>query len=149
MEINDFKVLRDSVWSDEKTKSIFLFELEQKTLPNIKKHLGPQLERQIDCEKFLSKYLTDKQVLAGPYVEDGRWVVEVPRKYTDATVLIKEKLSENAKNVGVSELIAAAVAEEFKVLADKEILKIYTEHSDFAVFLTAFLSGKPFWLVTH
>ncbi len=144
-ETNDFKVLRDAVWSDEGGVCVFIFELEQLKLPNVKKHLGPQLERGADCEKFLAKYVSEL-TLAGPYIEEGRWVVEVQRKHADAAALLREKLSKNPKNVGVSNLVASVVEKDFHVLADKQILKVYTEHSDFAVFLTTFLSGKPFWL---
>jgi tRNA nucleotidyltransferase (CCA-adding enzyme) len=122
--------------------------LEQPVLPNIKKHLGPQLERVKDCEEFLSKYVSDKHVIAGPYVENGRWIVEVPRKYTNAAVLLRMKLADGGKNAGVAELVAKVAQAEFSILVDEEVLKIYTENSDFAVFLTEFLLGKPFWLKT-
>jgi tRNA nucleotidyltransferase (CCA-adding enzyme) len=148
LETNDFRVLRDAVWSNEKSLCVFVFELEQKVLPNVKKHLGPQLERQAECEKFLSKYVGDNSVFCGPYIEGDRWVVELPCKYTDAEVLLREKLVDGGKNAGVAELVAEAIRTEFNVVADNEILKVYTENSDFAVFLTAFLLGKPFWLKT-
>jgi len=38
---------------------------------------------------------------------------------------------------------------EFNIFVDEGILKVYTENSDFAVFLTKFLLGKPFWLKAH
>ena len=148
LETNDFRVLRDATWSNEKSLNIFAFELEQHLLPNVKKHLGPQLERGDECTKFLSKY-TGKELVAGPYVEDGRWVVEIPRKFTDAVALLKEKLADGGKNAGVAELVVKALQEELKILCDKQVLKSYTENSDFAVFLTKFLSGKPVWLKTH
>ena len=149
LETNDFSVLRDAVWSNEKTSSVFVFELEQHVLSNVKKHLGPQLEREVECERFLSKYVGDKRVMAGPFIEDGRWVVEVPRKYTDAVALFREKLADGGKNAGVAELVAKAIQTDFNILVDNEVLKFYTENSDFAVFITEFLSGKPFWLKTQ
>ena len=149
LETNDFSILRDAVWSNESSLTVIVFELEQRVLPNVKKHLGPQLERQAESEKYLSKYLGDNRVLAGPYVEDGRWVVELPRKYTDAKLLFSEKLQDGGKNAGVAEIIAEAIKAELKIFVDEEILKAYTENSDFAVFLTEFLAGKPFWLVSN
>jgi tRNA nucleotidyltransferase (CCA-adding enzyme) len=149
LETNDYAVLRDDVWSNESSLSVFVFEVEQQILPSAKKHLGPPFEREAECEKFLSKYAADKRVVSGPYVEDGRWVVEVPRKHTDAVELLKEKLVGGGKNAGVADLIAETVQKEFSVLVNAEVLKIYVENSDFAVFLTEFLSGKPFWLIAH
>ena len=54
-----------------------MFELEQQVLPNIKKHLGPPLERETECENYLSKYGDSIWVISGPYIEDGRWIVGV------------------------------------------------------------------------
>ncbi len=149
LETSDYKVLRDAAWSNEKSLNVFVFEMEQHLLPNVKKHLGPQLERELESEKFLSKYQSDKRVISGPYVEDGRWVVMLPRKSTNAASLLKEKMADGGKNAGVAELIAEAAKKNLSVPVGGEILKVYVENSDFAVFLTEFLVGKPFWLETQ
>ena len=146
LELNDYKILKDTVWSNEKTLSIFIFELERQVLPNIKKHLGPPLEREAEGENFLAKYAGNEQVISGPYIEDGRWIVEVPRKTTDAVALLKEKLADGGKNAGVAELIAKSIRKNHKILVNGEIAELYVENGDFAEFLTDFLSGKPFWL---
>lgn len=146
LTLNDYKVLRDAVWSNEKTLSVFIFELEQQVLPNIKKHQGPPLELPTECASFLAKYASNDQVVSGPYIEDGKWVVEVPRKNNDAVALFKEKLVDGGKNVGVSELIAKGFKEKFLVLVNSEILSVYGSDCDFAGFLSGFLSGKPLWL---
>ena len=145
-EINDFKVLKDAVWSNEKSQSVFIFELEQQILPNIKKHLGPPLEREVECEKYLTKYRDNERVISGPYIEDGRWIVELPRKTTDAKELMKEKLVDGGKNAGVADLIAKVIGKNLKVLLNTEVVEVYEENGDFAEFLTDFLIGKPFWL---
>jgi tRNA nucleotidyltransferase (CCA-adding enzyme) len=149
LELNDFKVLKDAVWSNEKTCSVFVFELEQQILPNVKKHLGPPLEREAECNNYLAKYLGDEHVISGPYIEDGRWMVELPRKNADAVSLLKEKLAEGGKNAGVADLIAKSIQKNLRVLVDVEVLQVYEENAEFAVFLTDFLLGKPFWLKTQ
>jgi tRNA nucleotidyltransferase (CCA-adding enzyme) len=146
LELNDYKILKDTVWSNEKTLSIFIFELEGQVLSNIKKHLGPPLEREVESENFLAKYADNKQVVSGPYIEDGRWIIEVPRKTTDAVALLKEKLADGGKTAGVAELIAQSIRKNHKILVNDEITELYVENDDFAEFLTDFLSGKPFWL---
>jgi tRNA nucleotidyltransferase (CCA-adding enzyme) len=146
LELNDYKVLKDGIWSNEKTLSVFAFELEARVLPNIKKHMGPPLEREAECEKYLSKYGNSQHVISGPYVEDGRWIVELPRKNTDAVVLLREKLADGGKNSGVADLITKTIRENFRVLVDREVLEVYGGDGDFAEFLTDFLVGKPFWL---
>ena len=146
LELNDYRVLKDAVWSNEKSLSVFMFELEQQVLPNVKKHLGPPLERENECEKYLSKYAENERVISGPYIEDGRWMVELPRKTTDAAVLLKEKLVDGGKNSGVADLIAKTIQKNLKVFVNIEVVKVYSENGDFAEFLTDFLLGKPFWL---
>jgi tRNA nucleotidyltransferase (CCA-adding enzyme) len=146
LETNDFKVLKDAVWSNGKSQSVFLFELEQQVLPNIKKHLGPPLEKEAECAKYLAKYGDNERVISGPYIEDGRWIVELPRKTVDAVALLTEKLGDGGKNAGVSDLIACAIQKKFDVLVNEEVLEVYGENNDFAVFLTSFLSGKTFWI---
>ena len=146
LELADFKVLKDTVWSNEQTLSVFIFELENQILPNIKKHLGPPLEREMECKSFLAKYSENSLVVSGPYVEDGRWIVLVPRKATDAVELFKEKLADGGKNVGVAELIVKSIQKDMTVLVGADVAKVYVENKEFAVLLTEFLLGKPFWL---
>lgn len=147
-ELNDFKVFRDVVWSDEKTFCAFIFELEQRFLSGAKKHLGPPLEREEECENFLGKYVGNHGVISGPYIENGRWVVEVPRKQSDAVKLLEEKLKEGGKNSGVAELICGAFKNGFNVMVKSDVLEVYSSNAEFAEFLTTFLEGKPFWLKT-
>jgi tRNA nucleotidyltransferase (CCA-adding enzyme) len=147
LELNDFKVLRDAVWSeDDEEFTVFVFELEQRILPLVKKHLGPPLEREKECESFLTKYACNGDVLTGPYIEDGRWIVELKRKFSDAVELLKAKAGGGGRDMGVAEMIAKALLEDFKVLVNSEVLDIYMCTEGFAEFLTTFLSGKPFWL---
>jgi len=145
-ELSDFKVLRDAVWSNEKSQSVFMFELEQQVLPNVKKHLGPPLERKAECEKYLAKYGDNERVISGPYIQDGRWMVELARKNIDAAELLKVKLADGGKNAGVADLIAKIIQKNLKVLVNSEVLEVYEGNEDFAEFLTGFLIGKPFWL---
>ena len=149
LELSDYRVLKDAVWTNEKSLSVFMFEMEQQVLPNVKKHLGPPLERQAECEKYLTKYSDNKQVISGPYIEDGRWMVELPRKTTDAALLLREKLADGGKNAGVANLIAEAIQKNPRVLVNSEVIEVYNENRDFAEFLTDFLSGVPFWLKNH
>ena len=146
MELSDYRILKDAVWSNEKNLSVFIFELEQQVLPNVKKHLGPPLEREPECESFLAKYVGNPQVIAGPYVEEGRWIVMLPRKMVDVVAFLKEKLAGGGKNAGVADLIGESIRKNLSVMVNGEVSGVYAENADFAGFLTEFLTGKPFWL---
>jgi tRNA nucleotidyltransferase (CCA-adding enzyme) len=146
LELSDYKVLKDTVWSNEKSLSVFVFELEEQVLPDVKKHFGPPLEREAECEKYLAKYTKSEQVISGPYIENGHWMVNLPRKTNDAVELLKGKLADGGKNAGVAELVARSIKKNLKVLINGEVLEVYEGNMDFAEFLTDFLYGKPFWL---
>jgi tRNA nucleotidyltransferase (CCA-adding enzyme) len=146
VELSDFSLLRDFAWSDEKALNVFGFELEHCCIPQVRKHLGPPLEKESECEKFLLKHQNAVGTVAGPYVEDGRWVVEVRRKYTDACTLLRERLKDGGKNAGAAEGISHVLEKGFKVFVNEEIAEVYEKSTEFAAFLSEFLSGRPKWL---
>lgn len=146
VQLNDFPLLRDVAWSDEKTVNMFVFELQDFRIPRVKKHLGPPLEKEEECEKFLLKHLKGPATVCGPYVEDGRWVVQVQRKFTDVRTLLHERLKDGGKDAGVAEQISHVIERGFDVLVNEEIADTYKKNRIFAEFLTEFLSAKPKWL---
>ena len=148
LELYDFKVPRSAVWSDEENLCAFVFELYQRVLPGVRVHVGPPLERENECESFLQKYTKNDTVVSGPYVENGRWVIEAKRKQRDAAELLREKLEDGGVNVGVASLIAKALKVDFDLMVNDEIARVYEGNVKFAAFLTDFLAGKPFWLNT-
>lgn len=148
LELNDFCVLRDQVWSDEKKLGIFIFELERRFMSSVKKHSGPPLERENECRNFLRKYVGNSCTVSGPYVENGRWVVEIKRRYVDAVTLISEKLKNGGRDIGVADKTAEELSRKFHIFVNEEIVELYKKNRAFAEFLTDFLSGKPKWLET-
>jgi tRNA nucleotidyltransferase (CCA-adding enzyme) len=125
---------------------MFVFELEHRRLPPVKKHLGPPLEKERECEKFVLKHLNNSGTVSGPYVEDRRWVVELCRKYVDACDLLRERLKDGGRSAGVAEKISQTLRKKFKILVNNEIVEVYKGNIEFAKFLTEFISGKPKWL---
>jgi tRNA nucleotidyltransferase (CCA-adding enzyme) len=146
---NDFSIVRDAVWSNEKDMNIFIFELEHLSLPAIKRHFGPPLERSKECENFLKKHLNSPDTLSGPMINNGRWVVETKRKNLEADELLERELREGGKNSGIAEEILKTIRENFEILTDDVILNLYTSNSNFAEFLTNYYYGKPGWLRDH
>jgi tRNA nucleotidyltransferase (CCA-adding enzyme) len=144
---HDFKVLRDVVWSNEKTLNIFIFELENRFLSNMKRHLGPPLSKRISCNKFLRKHKEADSTVSGPRIEEGRWVVDVKRRYTDVVELLNEKLREREASVGLADFVSKAVKDSLKILVNDQVLKLYSVNSEFAKFLTEYLEGKQVWLM--
>ncbi|PMB74998.1 MAG: hypothetical protein C0193_02620 [Candidatus Bathyarchaeota archaeon] len=139
-------MLRCTSWSNEENLNAFIFELESRFLPPVKKHLGPPLEKADECKNFLAKHTGSPETVSGPYIEDGRWVVEIRRKHTDVVALLGERLKDGGRNAGVAKEIAQVLNREFKILVNEEIAETYKKNGEFAKFLTEFLLGKPKWL---
>ena len=138
---HEFTVFRDAVWSNEKNLNIFVFEVENRFISNMKRHLGPPIQKRIECNNFLQKHVGADSTVSGPRIEEGRWVVDIQRRYIDVVELLKEKLGN-----GVAKLGSKVVAFSLEVLVNAESLKLYFAHPDFAKFLTEYLKGNPKWL---
>lgn len=89
LERSEFAVNRIDVCMGEE-RCMLLFELMNETVPVMRRHIGPPLWSRGNAEKFLAKYVRE-EVFAGPYVEEGRYVVEVPRTFTRAVDLLRSR----------------------------------------------------------
>jgi len=143
---SDFAVLRDAAWSDEGNLNLFIFEVGDRLLPPVKRHLGPPVEKREECERFLGKHLGAGGTLSGPWVEGDRWVVEIRRKHTDVVELLRERLRGGGRRAGVAGLLSKSVADSFEVLVNEEALGLYGSNPEFARFFTRYLRGRPGWL---
>ncbi|MDD2666118.1 MAG: CCA tRNA nucleotidyltransferase [Methanocellales archaeon] len=123
---NDFRVFRGDIWSG--AQSVILLEMEVAKLPNIKKHIGPPVESSVHSEKFKAKY-------ANPYIKDGRYVAEIPRKYTKAKDLLLSQLN----TCGLGKNVSEAIGTGYKVLKNRQIAQI--EDREFRIFLRKFFKS--------
>ncbi|MDP2767678.1 MAG: CCA tRNA nucleotidyltransferase, partial [Candidatus Methanoperedens sp.] len=113
----DFRVYNSSVW--EKDNAIALFELETASLPQVKKHTGPFVWSKEHASAFKSKY-KDSNTFSNVFIQNGKYMVEIPRKYTSAKKLIESGIL----NCGLGKHVALSIKKEFHVLEDSELLNI-------------------------
>lgn len=146
LQKNDFSIIKSASWSDEKLNNIIAFKLEINPIPLSKKHLGPQVFRKEESKKFLEKHVNAIDTISGPWIENDRWIVEKARKNIDCVTLLKEKLKNGGKEIGVAEKVSEALKKGFKILSNEEITKFYEENKEFAKFLIKFLIGRNFWV---
>lgn len=145
----DFKDIRSAVWSDEKGLNTFLLEVEHRCLPPLKKHFGPPLEKKNECKRFLQKHVSVVSTFSGPRIEEGRWVVDIRRRFTDLCELLKLKLEDGGRNAGMAELVSQAIRKNVKIVVDEGISQMYTRNQDFRRFFTEYLKGRPKWLILN
>src|SRR3989338_2658944 len=137
----DFKVLRHDEWTDEKKRMCCLYELEAATLQKAMTRTGPPVTDQANSAAFLAKH---QKPLSGPRIEEGRWVVEVERKHTQAKTALKELLQKT--KASEREGLRQARAKKTRVLDEKALVEWYTKDKEFAEFLTEFLKGEEDFL---
>jgi tRNA nucleotidyltransferase (CCA-adding enzyme) len=146
LEQNGFHVLRSSAWSDEQDLTALVFEIEHGNLSLVKKHLGPPIEKKVECDNFLQKHVDSTNILSGPYLESGRWIVEIKRKHNAINTFLWEVLKDGGKKIGVAELISQAFKKNLNICINDQIKESYSSNIQFAKFLTEFIKAKPKWL---
>ena len=112
IERHGFSVYRSDVHA-EGAKAYLLFEMLFWSLPRIKKHFGPPVTSKNHSEKFKSKYAPPHRIL----IEDGRYVVEIERKYTDVVSLLQNEL----RSCSLGKNVAESVSKGYDVLRNEEI----------------------------
>ncbi len=128
LERYDFRVYNTGVFARE--KAIALFELEYAELPQVRKHTGPQVWQREHALAFKSKYKSN--TFSNMYIKNGRYTVEIQRKYMEAKGLIESELTK----CGLGKHVALSIKKEYHVLEDDEILNVRNE--EFRRFLRKF-----------
>jgi len=142
LESNDFCVNDSSAWSDEREYVVLLVEVLGRSLPQVRVHCGPKVFYVKEADRFLEKYAGDERVLAGPYIKDGRWYVELKRKHTD----VKALLCEGFPKLELSRDISAEVRGGFRLLVDGELEEICNEKVELGKALLKLVKKTPAWL---
>jgi len=125
----DFHVYNKSVWAEK--SAVVLFELESSKLPRVKIHTGPQVWSKEHALAFKSKY-TGSDTFSNVFIRDGRFMVEIPRKYDRAKKLVESEIL----NCALGKHLALSIRNEFHVLENEEILSI--RDKEFRKFLRNF-----------
>lgn len=110
-----------------------LFELETESLPVVQKRMGPPIWEGDHVERFLSSH---SEILSGPYVENGKVVVETERKHTSPVELIRSGIL----NLSLGKHVGPQVRRGYKICVDQELLTV--KDRDFRVFMARYLSAR-------
>jgi tRNA nucleotidyltransferase (CCA-adding enzyme) len=110
-----------------------LFELEVASLPRVERRVGPPVWEAEHAKKFVSSH---PEPLSGPYVEDGRLVVEVARKFVEASELLRSQVS----SLSLGRHLGPELRRGYKIYVDQEILKI--GDLEFRAFMARYFSAR-------
>ncbi len=109
---------------------MMLFELLAGELPPVRRHEGPPVWNRQNAEKFREKYR--EASLPGPFIENGRYVMEVPREFVHAADLLT---SSALLNVGVGRDIRVSLGKDWCVYEGADCWQ-----EEFAAFIAGFFS---------
>ncbi len=140
LAMNNFVVNREEAWTDEKTMLLLVFELEFLSLQRITKKIGPEVVDREHSKRFLEVH---KKAVAGPRIENGRWIIEIERQFTEADGFLKSYLK---KNKGSEKEPISAALRNPVILDEKHIVKLYSRNREFREFLTSYIRGKESFL---
>ncbi|MBN2067279.1 MAG: CCA tRNA nucleotidyltransferase [Candidatus Diapherotrites archaeon] len=141
LKLNDFKVVRSEAWTDEKQAIVMIFEVETGTLQKSHVKLGPFVTDEGNSRAFLEAH---KRVIAGPRIEQGRWLIEIPRKYVRIERFLQDFLKKE-KRVEKA-LLKKAINKLCRVIQEKQIIDLYRKNREFAAFLSSYLRGEEEFL---
>ncbi len=131
LEEQGFSVIKTGVWAGRQ-ETVIMLELISNNLPNIKKHTGPPVWVPGHAEQFKAKYENAEGVFAG-YIENGKYVFEIRRKYPLAAELLKEHLGQQSLGKHIQKSINRGV----EVLENAEVRSL--KDPGFRVFLRNWL----------
>jgi tRNA nucleotidyltransferase (CCA-adding enzyme) len=129
-----FDVLRAAAWADE--SAVLYADLAVLERPDLERHEGPPVQVREHATTFNEKY-EDDDAVAGPFVDDDRYVVERPREFASARGFLE---SDALFGVGLGADLQRALSEGYDVLVGEAVSALLPE---FATELAAFYDPKP------
>lgn len=132
LEREGFQLLRSDVdlLRGGDVRARLLFELSIWELPSARRHTGPPVWEAEHASRFVR---SNPSPLSGPYIENGRLVVEITRKYRRAVDLLRGEID----RISLGRHLSSG---ERRILSTREMLE--QMDGDLAGFLTAYLNKR-------
>ena len=128
LDRNGFAVLQvDCAMGEE--RCILVLELLVDRLPPVTRHTGPPLWDRANAEKFAGKY--QENPLSGPFIRDGRYMVDLERKFPEAKGLLH---SPEILAIGLGKHVKQSMEKGWEVHEGRECWR-----DEFGVFLSHFI----------
>jgi len=119
MDIEDFKVLRKSVITDEKNKASLLFLLQSKEIDEFNVRKGPEFFSEFDSKSFIKKNRKkSKTMWLGT---DGRILSLQKREFYNADLFLRNLLKNHLNKSGIPKGLKNDFKKGFKVLVGNKI----------------------------
>jgi tRNA nucleotidyltransferase (CCA-adding enzyme) len=141
---NDFNILKSKTWSNEKTRHIFVFELESVIISNLVRRNGPPVKLWKDVEKFIEAHINADDTVSGPGIHNDKlWVIK-RRTYNDAITLLTKALKNGGQRIGVAKNLSTRIKKHHQIILNTEIERYLDK--EFNEELYKMILGRPDWL---
>mgnify|MGYP000238091452 FL=1 len=120
LEDRGFDILRSDAFADK--NAVILVEANVGVQSNVEKHIGPPVHVREHATAFVEKY--DDANVVGPYIENGRYVVERGREHTTVEGFVR---SDAFFGIGTGKHIETKMKEGYDVLVNYECADLLDE----------------------
>lgn len=111
----DFRVIDHELFIDESVGIVF--ELESGSLPPVLRHDGPPAANE-NSQDFVGKWRASRGTISPPFLHEGRWYVEIQRKYREPVKLLSSVLS----SLDLGKNLNGPIRKDGKVLDHAQLL---------------------------
>ncbi len=132
LERKGFSILRSDVVSYG-NRAALLLEMEVWRLSPACRREGPPVWQADHITRFLAAH---PKILSGPYIKDGRVVVEEERRYAQAADLLAAELA----SLSLGRHISASIRSGYKIYAGMELLAI--KDDGYRIFLAEYFQAR-------
>jgi tRNA nucleotidyltransferase (CCA-adding enzyme) len=132
LERGGFSLLRSDV-SIYGERAVMLFEMEVWQLSRACRRAGPPVWQADHLSRFIAAH---PQTLSGPYIADGRVIVEEARIYTSAADLLAAEIG----GLSLGKHLSASIRGGYNIYVGSELLAIKDER--FRIFLAEYFRAK-------
>ena len=134
LESLDFQIHRSDTYMGSE-HSLILFEFTVSKLPQIMIHYGPTIWNYENSDKFIDKHINpENKHLSGPWIDNGRYYTEIPRKYTTAKSVLLDKNKILSGSIGKHVRITLETT-GYEVLSGSEIWS-----DEFSLFISSYFN---------
>jgi len=139
-----FNVYRSGDWTDESREALIFFCLDADALPGSFLHVGPSAFDYESSEAFLRKHRSNKGVISGPFIKDGRWMIVASRERTEIRELLRDFLTSERFSSGLSKEAALRFRRAAVLTGDQ--LASGTISAEGMRRITRFRAGRKVWM---
>ncbi len=138
-----YSVMNAFAWTDETALAVIALELSTDVVARVVKHRGPPVFKKEFAQRFLEKH---RSAFFGPYIEGGRWYVDILRTPPSPEIAAYTVLQKVIAQGSVKEPLLSSLRTKTEIYRGRAVLPVYVKNRTFARWLSQVLVRRPLWL---